>query len=368
VLVRPSYVLGGRAMEIVDNRAELERYIREVTQPSPERPVLVDKYLEGRELEVDAICDGKETLIPGIMEHIERAGVHSGDSFAVYPPVTASEATQQAILDATQRICAGLGARGLVNVQYVEYEGDVYVLEVNPRSSRTVPFLSKATGIPMVRLAMQTLFGASLRELGWEPGLAPAPPLVAVKAPVFSMAKLSGVDTYLGPEMKSTGEVMGVDRAFPPALLKAMIAAGNALPPEGDVLLSIADRDKPAAVDIVQRLDKLGYGLAATEGTARFIRDLGFRARTVAKMRAGTPNVEQFIRSGSSVLVVNTLTGGRQTLQDGHYLRRAAAETRTPCLTTLETVHTLLDALETTRGTFDVRTIDEYRGAPLATA
>ncbi|MCY3782889.1 MAG: carbamoyl-phosphate synthase large subunit [Chloroflexi bacterium] len=363
VLVRPSYVLGGRAMEIVDDRQELERYIHEVTQPSPERPVLVDKYLEGRELEVDAICDGTHTLIPGIMEHIERAGVHSGDSFAVYPPVTASEATQAAILEATQRICAGLGARGLVNVQYVEYDGDVYVLEVNPRSSRTVPFLSKATGIPMVRLAMQTLFGATLAELGWEPGLATVPPLFAVKAPVFSMAKLSGVDTYLGPEMKSTGEVMGVDRAFPPALLKAMIAAGNALPPEGDVLLSIADRDKPGAVDIIRRLDQLGYGLVATEGTARFIRDLGFRARTVAKLRAGTPNVEQFIRSGSSVLVVNTLTGRRQALQDGHYMRRAAAETRTPCLTTLETVRSLLDALDTTRGAYDVRTIDEYRGA-----
>ena len=368
VLVRPSYVLGGRAMEIVDNRAELDRYIREVTQPSPQRPVLIDKYLQGRELEVDAICDGKHTLIPGIMEHIERAGVHSGDSFAVYPPVTASAATQAAILDATQQICTGLGARGLVNVQYVEYDGDVYVLEVNPRASRTVPFLSKATGIPMVRLAMQTLLGASLAELGWAPGLAPVPDLVAVKAPVFSMAKLSGVDTYLGPEMKSTGEVMGVDRSFPPALLKAMIAAGNALPPEGDVLLSIADRDKPEAADIIRRLDELGYGLAATEGTARFIQGLGLRARTVAKLRAGTPNVEQFIRSGSSVLVINTLTGGRQTLQDGHYMRRAAAETRTPCLTTLETVRTLLDALGTTRGAYDVRTIDEYRGAAPASA
>ncbi len=369
VLVRPSYVLGGRAMEIVEDREELERYIREVTQPSPERPVLVDKYLQGRELEVDAICDGTHALIPGIMEHVERAGVHSGDSFAVYPPVTASAATQTAILDYTQRICAGLGARGLVNVQYVEYEGDVYVLEVNPRSSRTVPFLSKATGIPMVRLAMQTLLGASLADIGWAAGLAPVPDLVAVKAPVFSMAKLSGVDTFLGPEMKSTGEVMGVDRTFPPALLKAMIAAGNALPPDGDVLLSIADRDKPAAADIIRRLADLGYGLVATEGTARFItKDLGLPAREVAKLRAGSPNVEELIRSGSSVLVINTLTGRRQALQDGHYMRRAAAETRTPCITTLETARALVDALSETRGVFDVRTIDEYRGAPAVPA
>jgi carbamoyl-phosphate synthase large subunit len=368
VLVRPSYVLGGRAMEIVEDREGLERYIREVTQPSPERPVLVDKYLQGRELEVDAICDGTHALIPGIMEHVERAGVHSGDSFAVYPPVTASQATQNTILDFTQRICAGLGARGLVNVQYVEYEGDVYVLEVNPRASRTVPFLSKATGIPMVRLAMQTLLGSTLAELGWEPGLAPVPNLVAVKAPVYSMAKLSGVDTFLGPEMKSTGEVMGVDRTFPRALLKAMIAAGNALPPEGDVLLSLADRDKPAAADIIRGLTDLGYGLVATEGTARFINDeLGLPVQRVAKLRAGSPNVEELIRSGNSVLVINTLTGRRQDLQDGHYMRRAAVETRTPCITTLETARTLVDALSSTSGIYDVRTIDEYRSAAAST-
>ena len=219
-----------------------------------------------------------------------------------------------------------------------------------------------ATGIPMVRLATRILLGASLADMGWEPGLAPIPDLVAVKAPVFSMAKLSGVDTYLGPEMKSTGEVMGVDHSFAPALLKAMIAAGNSLPSEGNVLLSIADRDKPESTDIIRRLASLGYRLVATEGTGRYIGSLGLPVQTVAKLGAGSPNVEEFIRSGSSVLILNTLTGRRQALQDGHHMRRAAAETRTPCFTNLETARTLIDALGATHGQYDVRTIGEYRG------
>ncbi len=364
VLVRPSYVLGGRAMEIVENQAELERYIREVTQPSPQHPVLVDKYLQGREVEVDAICDGQATLVPGIMEHIERAGVHSGDSYAVYPPINVSAETQAVILDYTERICVGLEARGLVNIQYVIYDHEVYVLEVNPRASRTVPFLSKATGVPMVRLATRILFGESLRSLGYSPGLAPVPPLYAVKAPVFSMAKLSGVDTYLGPEMKSTGEVMGVDRTFPAALYKAMIAADAELPSGGDVLVSIADRDKPEAAPIIAALAELGYGLIATEGTAQFIKDkLGLPARVVSKIRAGSPNVEEYIREGRTILVINTLTRRREALQDGHYMRRAAAETRTPCFTSLDTARALVAALRKSRDGYTVRTIDEHRSA-----
>lgn len=364
VLVRPSYVLGGRAMEIVESEAELERYIQEVIQPSPQRPILVDKYLQGREVEVDAICDGKETLVAGIMEHIERAGVHSGDSYAVYPPITVDSATQNEILDYTKRICTGLEARGLVNIQYVIYEGEVYVLEVNPRASRTVPFLSKATGVPMVRLATRILLGESLGDLGQAPGLAPVPPLYAVKAPVFSMAKLSGVDTYLGPEMKSTGEVMGVDRKFPAALYKAMIASGSELPDEGDVLVSIADRDKSEAAPIIAAFAELGYGLIATEGTANFIREqLGLRARVVSKIGAGSPNVEEYIREGRTVLVINTLTRRRQALQDGHYMRRAAAETRTPSLTSLDTARALVEALRESRDGYAVCAINEYRSA-----
>jgi carbamoyl-phosphate synthase large subunit len=363
VVARPSYVLGGRAMQVVDDRADLERYIAEVVQPSPEHPVLIDKYLQGLEVEVDAICDGTSTLVPGIMEHIERAGVHSGDSFAVYPPISVDAEQQASLLDATQRICAGLNARGLVNIQYVLHDGKVYVIEVNPRASRTVPFLSKATGIPMVKLATKTMFGSTLKELGYESGLAETRPLVAVKAPVFSMSKLSGVDTYLGPEMKSTGEVMGLGDSFPSALRKAMIAAGIDVPEQGDVLVSIADRDKTEAAPIISRLSELGFGLVATEGTATFIESsLELSVQRVSKIRAGSPNVEEFIREGRVVLVINTLTGRREALQDGHYMRRAAAETQTPCLTSLDTARALVDAIPNRENPYQVRTIDEYRG------
>lgn len=363
VVARPSYVLGGRAMEVVDDRDDLERYIAEVVQPSPEHPVLIDKYLQGLEVEVDAICDGTSTLVPGIMEHIERAGVHSGDSFAVYPPISVDAEQQASLLDATQRICAGLNARGLVNIQYVLHDGKVYVIEVNPRASRTVPFLSKATGIPMVKLATKTMFGSTLKELGYESGLAEPRPLVAVKAPVFSMSKLSGVDTYLGPEMKSTGEVMGLGDSFPTALRKAMIAAGIDVPEQGDVLVSIADRDKTEAAPIISRLSELGFGLVATEGTATFIESsLDLSVQRVSKIRAGSPNVEEFIREGRVVLVINTLTGRREALQDGHYMRRAAAETQTPCLTSLDTARALVDAIPNRENPYQVRTIDEYRG------
>lgn len=363
VVARPSYVLGGRAMQVVDDRADLERYIAEVVQPSPEHPVLIDKYLQGLEVEVDAICDGTSTLVPGIMEHIERAGVHSGDSFAVYPPISVDAEQQASLLDATQRICAGLSARGLVNIQYVLHDGKVYVIEVNPRASRTVPFLSKATGIPMVKLATKTMFGSTLKELGYESGLAETRPLVAVKAPVFSMSKLSGVDTYLGPEMKSTGEVMGLGASFPTALRKAMISAGIDVPEQGDVLVSIADRDKAEAAPIISRLSELGFGLVATEGTAAFIESsLEISVQRISKIRAGSPNVEEFIREGRVVLVINTLTGRREALQDGHYMRRAAAETQTPCLTSLDTARALVDAIADRENPYQVQTIDEYRG------
>ena len=361
MVARPSYVLGGRAMQVVDDRADLERYIAEVVQPSPEHPVLIDKYLQGLEVEVDAICDGTSTLVPGIMEHIERAGVHSGDSFAVYPPISVDAEQQASLLDATQRICAGLSARGLVNIQYVLHDGKVYVIEVNPRASRTVPFLSKATGIPMVKLATKTMFGSTVNELGYESGLAETRPLVAVKAPVFSMSKLSGVDTYLGPEMKSTGEVMGLGASFPTALRKAMISAGIDVPEQGDVLVSIADRDKAEAAPIISRLSELGFGLVATEGTAAFIESsLELSVQRISKIRAGSPNVEEFIREGRVVLVINTLTGRREALQDGHYMRRAAAETQTPCLTSLDTARALVDAIADRENPYQVQTIDEY--------
>ena len=317
VLVRPSYVLGGRAMEIVNTPDDLRRFVTALLAQDQRYPVLIDKYLQGREVEVDAICDGTDTLIPGIMEHIERAGVHSGDSFAVYPPIHLTAPDIERIFDYTTRICAGLEARGLINIQYVLHQGEVYVLEVNPRSSRTVPFLSKVTGVPMVRLATQVMLGRRLADLGFGTGLWPARPLVAVKAPVFSMAKLVGVDTFLGPEMKSTGEVMGVDSAFAPALRKAMIAAGVSLPPEGGVLLSIADRDKAEVEPIIRALGDAGYRLYATAGTAALVRRLGYDVTAVGKLTDGDQTIINLIRSGRTHLVVNTVTGGRPVLQDG---------------------------------------------------
>ena len=363
VLVRPSYVLGGRAMEIIGGPQDLERYLRTVTPPTERLPVLVDKYLQGKEVEVDAISDGADTLIPGIMEHIERAGVHSGDSFAVYPGINLTEENVDQIVDYTARIATGLNVRGLVNVQYVIYQGQVYVLEVNPRSSRTVPFLSKVTGVPMVRLATHIQLGKTLREMGFPGGLWPRQRLVAVKAPVFSMSKLVGVDTYLGPEMKSTGEVMGIDRTFAPALYKAMIAAGIN-PTAGGLLLSIADRDKDAAVPIVKQFAAAGYSLIATPGTAALIASLGLPVQKVGKLSDGDSGITDLIREGKVHLVINTVTGGRPVLQDGFEIRRAAVESRIPCLTSLDTAGALAASLTIGEGQYEVLPITEYTRLP----
>jgi carbamoyl-phosphate synthase large subunit len=367
VLVRPSYVLGGRAMEIVQNASELEQFAKAAAEAGPNKPILIDKYLEGRELEVDAICDGEQVLIPGVMEHIERAGVHSGDSMAVYPPISLTEAEIEAVVDYTQRIGLALHVQGLMNVQYVSVATDegpaVYVLEVNPRSSRTVPFISKVTGVPMVRLAAHVMLGRSLREQGYQGGLWPAPPgLVAVKAPAFSMSKLIGVDTHLGPEMKSTGEVMGVDHTFPAALAKALLSAELALPPGGGVLLSIADQHKQEAEPVIRQLAQAGFHLYATEGTARMIRQLRLPVEQVTKrLTEGHPNVIDVIRDGTVQGVINIpegrLTG---TLRDGFHIRRAAAEHRIPCFTSIDTARAAADALLAGPQTFTVQPLAAY--------
>ena len=375
VLVRPSYVLGGRAMEIVQNASELIRYLKPALEQAAGKPVLIDKYLEGKEVEVDAICDGEDVLIPGIIEHIERAGVHSGDSMAVYPALNLSEAEVDTIVDFTRRVGLALDVRGLMNIQFVimndgpstssgqAVESRVYVLEVNPRASRTVPFISKVTGVPMVRLAVNCALGRPLREQGYAGGLWPKQPLVAVKAPVFSMAKLIGVDTYLGPEMKSTGEVMGVDRSFPAALAKAVIAAEMALPPAGGALLSISDRTKPDAIPVIRRLHQAGYRLYATEGTAAEIGALGIPVEPVVKrLDGGHPNVLDVINAGLVDCVINTPEGGRSTtLQDGFQIRRAAAERRIPCFTSIDTALAATEALLAGSQAFNVLPINEYR-------
>jgi carbamoyl-phosphate synthase large subunit len=387
VLVRPSYVLGGRGMEIVYTPQELEQYARAALEISPGKPLLVDKYLEGKECEVDAVSDGEEVLIPGVMEHIERAGVHSGDALTVYPGVTLTDEEVQTLVDYTQRIGRALGIVGLMNVQFIIMGGPpyrspgqpanapfwstVYILEVNPRASRTVPFISKATGVPMVSLAIRAMEGVPLRRQGWQGGLYRRLRLVAVKAPVFSMSKLTGADTFLGPEMKSTGEVMGIDFTFHAALVKALMAAGLHLPPKGNILMSLSDRTKPEAADIALTLARLGWGFYATEGTAAFLRSLGIsRVTEVSKLTHrtpdGRPSVVEVIRAGAVDAVINTLSGGREPLRDGFFIRRAAAERRIPCFTWLDTARAAVEALTAEGRLYSVLPYPSYRRGPSA--
>jgi carbamoyl-phosphate synthase large subunit len=372
VLVRPSYVLGGRAMEIVRDAADLRRYMRWANRALPRGTVLVDKYLVGTEVEVDAIGDGETVVVPGIMQHVERAGVHSGDSYAVYP-APLEPGLSDTIVDYTVRIARHLGVKGLLNVQYVVHRGRVHVLEVNPRASRTVPMLSKVTGVPMVELATRVMLGHRLAGEGWSTGLVPPRPLVAVKAPVFSMSKLPSVDTYLGPEMKSTGEVMGVDATLAPALRKAFLAAGMTLRPGGSALLTIADADKPEVFPIASRLTELGCRILATPGTAAALREAGFTPVEVAKIGEPSPNVVDVVAAGEVDLVVNTMSAGRRpeaepgarVIKDGFEIRQAAVLRRVPCLTSLDTAWAMLDA-QVTAGALEVRTITEWRqGAPV---
>ncbi len=345
VLVRPSYVLGGRAMEIVYNREELLQYMNNAVEVSPRHPVLVDQYLQGTEMEVDAIADGTDVLIPGIMEHVERAGVHSGDSIAVYPAPNIKDHIRQQILDYTRRLAGALNIKGLLNIQYVVHDDKVYVLEVNPRSSRTVPYLSKITGIPMMKLATKVILGETLKEQGFGTGLVKPPRHVAVKVPVFSFAKLLQVDTSLGPEMKSTGEVMGIDHSFARALYKGLVAAGCEIPRQGTILATIADKDKNEALPLIKIFASMGYRVVATRGTAEFLQAHGLKVAPVKKIRQGSPNIVDLIRRGDIHFVVNTLTKGKIPKRDGFKIRRAAVEHGIPCLTSLDTVKVLLHVL-----------------------
>jgi carbamoyl-phosphate synthase large subunit len=365
VLVRPSYVLGGRAMEIVYNEPELIRYLTLALEMDSQHPVLVDKYFQGKEVEVDAICDGERVLIPGVMEHIERAGVHSGDALSIYPGINLTKDEVNAMVDYTIRIGLALGIKGLMNVQMVimreNGRSTVYVFEVNPRASRTVPFISKVTGVPMVRIATKVMAGISLKEQGYEGGLWKRQKLVGIKAPVFSMSKLTGVDSYLGPEMKSTGEVMGIDYTFEAALVKALLASGLMLPQGGSLLLSIADKDKDEAEPLIRQLHSLHHELYATEGTAEMIESMGFPVKMVTKkLSEGHPNVVDVIQGNSVAGVINTITGGRIPLKDGLAIRRAAAEKRIPCFTSLDTARVAIEALASSSQIFNVQPLREY--------
>lgn len=349
VLVRPSYVLGGRAMEIVENQRDLEDYMEHAVKASPEHPVLVDRYLIGSECEVDAICDGETVLIPGIMEHIERAGVHSGDSMAVYPPQALSEEIKQTIEDYTIRLARGLNCIGMMNIQFVIHDNQVYVIEVNPRASRTVPFLSKVTNIPMAQIATKAILGEKLKDLGYEDGLYPETANVHVKAPVFSFTKLHKVDTYLGPEMKSTGEVMGSDQNLDKALYKAFEASGLRLPDYGAVLFTIADETKEEALGLAKRFAEIGYSLLATKNTAAFFEQHGLVVTPVAKISEETKekNVVDLIRAGKAQVVVNTIDKDRgNASKDGFIIRREAVEHGTPLFTSLDTADAIVRVME----------------------
>ena len=377
VVVRPSYVLGGRAMEIVQNASDLIRYITMATELAPEKPVLIDRYLEGKECEVDAVCDGERVLIPGIIEHIERAGVHSGDSMAIYPGLNLSEDEVATIVDYTTRIGQALEVRGLMNVQFVILGGpayrsphqsqdsreitSVYVLEVNPRASRTVPFISKVTGVPVAAVATRVMLGQTLAQQGYEGGLWPRQKLVAVKAPVFSMAKLVGVDWHLGPEMTSTGEVMGIDKAFTSALSKALLAANLGFQAGMGVLLSIADQNKAESVELVRELHRAGCRLYATEGTAAMVSAMGMPVTmTTKKLGEGHPNVIDVIDDGSVGAVINTLSGDTSTLRDGFFIRRAAVEHQILCFTSLDTARAAVESLLMEENSYSVQCVAEY--------
>ena len=375
VVVRPSYVLGGRAMEIVDNMTEFVRYLAHAVETTPGHPILVDRYFEGREVEVDAVVDGKEVLIPGIMEHIERAGVHSGDSMAVYPSVSLTDRERETIVEYSTRIGLALGVLGLMNIQYVIINqskpygltvaadsglSSVYVIEVNPRSSRTVPFISKVTGIPVVRLATNVMLGCSLQDQGYAGGLQPEPPMVSVKAPVFSMSKLTGVDTYLGPEMKSTGEVMGIDTHLDAAVAKALIAANLMLPVSGALLVTIADRDKAEAVPWLKLLGTMDYKLYATSGTAALMTVLGLEVTTVNKAYEPEPNAYSIVADGTVNAVVNTVEVVAAAMRDGFEIRRAATERRIPCYTSMDTTRAAVEALVSGSRDYHVATTSAY--------
>ncbi len=342
VLVRPSYVLGGRAMQIVRSDTELETYWQSAVLAFPDAPVLVDKYIEGKEAEVDLIGDGERVLIPAIMEHIERAGVHSGDSMTVVPPQTLSDSEQAQIVDYALRLGRALKVCGLMNIQFVVQDGNVYVIEVNPRASRTVPYLSKITGIPMVALAVRAQLGEPLKETG----VAPPPRWVAVKAPVFSSLKLKKVEVALGPEMRSTGEVMGVDRAYAPALYKALVASGTVPPRRGNVLLTLADADKAEGVRLAEAFHQRGFKLYATLGTARALQKAGLPVQVVPKIGQGKPDLLTYITEKRIQLLINTPSPDHKAEQQGLLIRRAAVEQGIPCLTSLDTAWALLIALE----------------------
>lgn len=346
VLVRPSYVLGGQGMQIATCDEEVEEFMEIINRIAQDHPILVDKYLQGTEVEVDAICDGTDILIPGVMEHIERAGVHSGDSISVYPAYTLSQKIIDTIEDYTKKLAMSLHVKGMINIQFIVCDGQVYVIEVNPRSSRTVPYISKVTGIPIVKLATKCIIGHTIKELGYTPGLQPNAEYYAIKMPVFSFEKIRGAETSLGPEMKSTGECLGIAKTFNEALYKAFLGAGVILPKHKKVIISVKDADKQEVIPLAQRFEKLGYEVYATRSTANVLRDNGVDAIMVNKIHQEAPTVMDLLLEHKIDIVIDTPTQGRDKSRDGFLIRRTSIETGVNCFTSLDTVDALLTSLE----------------------
>ena len=348
VLVRPSYVLGGQGMKIAWNDDEIEEFIGIINTITQDHPILVDKYLMGKEIEVDAICDGTDILIPGMMEHIERTGVHSGDSISVYPAHTISEKAKETLVEYTKRLAQALHVVGMINIQFIDMDDNIYVIEVNPRSSRTVPYISKVTGIPIVDLAARIIMGETIKGMGYTPGLAPTADYIAIKMPVFSFEKLRGAEISLGPEMKSTGECLGIDKTFNGALYKAFEGAGVELPKYKQMIMTVKDADKPEAVGVAKRFEKLGYKIYATRSTAKYLQEHGVNALRVNKISQESPNVMDLILGHKIDLVIDTPTQGNgDKTRDGFLIRRNAIETGVYCITAMDTANALAHALET---------------------
>ena len=348
VLVRSSYVLGGQGMQIAINDQDVEEFIGIINRIAQEHPILVDKYLMGKEIEVDAVCDGEEILIPGIMEHIERAGIHSGDSISVYPAQTISETAKKTIEEYTRRLAKSLHVIGMINIQFIVCGEEVYVIEVNPRSSRTVPYISKVTGIPIVPLATKVILGYKLRDLGYEPGLQPEAEYYAIKMPVFSFEKIRGADISLGPEMKSTGECLGIASSFNEALYKAFLGAGVRLPRHKNMIITVKDEDKPEVVAIAKRFSALGYKIFATRSTAKVLKEHGVKVIRTNKLEQPSPNLMDLILGHKIDLIIDTPPQGVEHSKDGFLIRRNAIETGVNVLTSLDTANALVTSLENT--------------------
>ncbi|MBD5498970.1 MAG: carbamoyl-phosphate synthase large subunit [Lachnospiraceae bacterium] len=350
VLVRPSYVLGGQGMQIATSDEEIEVFMEIINRIAQDHPILVDKYLQGKEIEVDAVCDGTDILIPGIMEHIERTGIHSGDSISVYPAPTIDGEVKEKIAEYTRRLAAALHVKGLINIQFIAIGTEVYVIEVNPRSSRTVPYISKVTGIPIVDLATEVIIGKTIRELGYEPGLQPEADYFAIKMPVFSFEKIRGAEISLGPEMKSTGECLGIAKDFNEALYKAFLGAGVVLPKHKQMIITVKDADKGEAIEIGRRFEKLGYTIYATRSTAAALNEAGVKARKINKISQESPTVMDLILGHKIDLVIDTPTQGRDKSRDGFLIRRTSIETGVYCITAMDTARALVTSMETAGG------------------